>query len=77
MPLQPVRHHFSLALRQQVDGATALQVANDGAVALAASPGPFVDADAAWRRVAFQFGRTDQPQQRIAADRLLEPSREA
>src|SRR5689334_21128294 len=49
MPLQPVRHHFSLALRQQVDGATALQVANDGAVALAASPGPFVDTDDAWR----------------------------
>ncbi len=42
---EPVRDGGALAVRQEVNGAAALEVADDGSVALALQPGEVVDAD--------------------------------
>ncbi len=75
MLAQPGRDGFAAAFGQEVDDAPALQVADDGAVALAAAPSPIIDADDPRRGVRVQVRRPDQPQQRVAADRHGQPTR--
>ncbi len=75
MILQPGRNCVTLAVRQQVDRPVALQIDDDGAVALAAPPCPVINADDARRRCWFYRHGPDQAQQRVAADRHGEPMR--
>jgi hypothetical protein len=77
MILQPGRNRVTLAVRQQVDRPVALQIDDDGAVALAAPPGPVINADDARRRSRFNRRGPDQAQQGVAADRHGEPVRQA
>jgi len=53
------------------------KIDDDRAVALTAPPGPVVDADDARRRQRRQRSRPDQAQQRVAADRHGQASRQA
>jgi hypothetical protein len=77
MILQPGRNRVTLAVRQQVDRPVALQIDDDGAVALAPPPRPVIDADDARRCCWFYRHGPDQAQQRVAADRHGEPVRQA
>ncbi len=77
MSTQPGCDGLSAAVGQQVDDTSTLEVADDGSVALAASPSPIIDANHTGRSKRHQLGRADQPQQRIAADRHGEPNRKA
>jgi hypothetical protein len=73
MLAQPGCDGLAAAFGQEINDAPTLQVADDGAVALAAAPSPFIDADYPRRRVGFQLSGPDQPQQRVAADRHGQP----
>jgi hypothetical protein len=77
MILQPSRDRVTLAVGQQVDRPVAFQIDDDRAVALAAPPGPVIDADDARRRCWFNRHSPDQAQQGVAADRHGEPVRQA
>jgi len=77
MGFQPCRHGLRVAVGQPVDGTVALQIDDDRAVALTTPPGPVVDADDAWRRHRRQGSRPDQAQQRVAAHRHGQASRQA
>ena len=77
MILQPGRNRVTLAVRQQVDRPVALQIDDDGAVALAPPPCPVIDADDARWRCWFYRHALDQAQQRFATDRHGEPVRQA
>ena len=66
---QPGGNGLGVAIGQQVDGPVALQIDDDGAVAPAAAPGPVVDANDPGWWCRLDRGRSDQPQQRVAADR--------
>jgi hypothetical protein len=49
MGFHPCGNSVALAVGQQVDGTVALEIDQNGAVALAAAPSPVVDADDTWR----------------------------
>jgi len=66
-----------LAVGQNIDGAAALQIDDERAVALSSAPSPVVDADDARRRRRRQRRRPDQAQQRVAADQHGQPRRQA
>lgn len=71
--LQPRGDGVGLAVGQQVDGAVALEIDDDGAVALATTPCPIIDPDDARRWGRLHGHRPNQAQQRVAADRHGEP----
>lgn len=77
MGFQPRRHRLRVAVGQQVDGTVAFQIDDDRAVALTAPPGPVVDADDARCCQGRQGSCPDQAQQRVAADRHGQASRQA
>jgi hypothetical protein len=78
MRLQPGGDRLGLAIGQEVDGAIgALQIHDQGAVALATAPGPVIDTDDARRRCRFNRDSPDQAQQGVAADRHGEQARQA
>src|SRR6185369_10466568 len=62
------------SVRQQVDDPAAFEIADDGAVTLAAPPGPVIHAENAWRWREGNAARPNQPQQGIAADRHRQPA---
>jgi len=69
MRFQPRRHRLGRAVRQQVHEAMALEVAEKRAVAMAAPPGPVVDAEDAWWWVgAREWTGLHQPEDRLPAD---------
>lgn len=76
MGRKPVSHWCRGATGQQVDDAPPFQVADDGAVGLTAPPRPIIDADhARWWR-GNDGTSTDQAQNRVAADRHRQSSRQ-
>ena len=69
MRLQPRRQRVGAAVGQQVDDAPALQVDQDGAVALAFAPRPVVHAQHAHRGTGYGVAGAHAREQRRAADR--------
>jgi hypothetical protein len=74
---QPGSQCLAGAVRQQVDDTAALEVTNDGAVAVTTPPGPVIHPDDAGRRCDLAAARADQPQQGVTADRHRQPSGQA
>jgi transposase InsO family protein len=66
---QPRLDRSGLAVGKQVDNLTSLQIADDGAVAMPALPGPVVDADNPGDRLRLRRPRANHAQQRVLADR--------
>src|SRR4051794_35487253 len=66
---QPGGQCLAGAIRQQVENSAAFEIADNGAVALAAPPSPVIYAENARRRRNGGIARANQPQQGIAADR--------
>ena len=66
---RPVRDGAALPVRQQIDGAAALKIADDRSVALALQPGKVVDADHANRGGRRSCTPPQEAQQRVGADR--------
>lgn len=64
-------------VRQQVDDTAALEVTNDGAVAVTTPPCPVIHPDDAGRRCDLAAARADQPQQGITADWHRQPCSQA
>ena len=69
MALQPFCDRVRVSIRQKINNAIALQIADDRPVSLPAAPGPIVDADDPRRRERFGLHRVDHPQQGVAAHR--------
>jgi hypothetical protein len=69
VPLQPRRQGVGAAVGQQVDDPSALEIAQDGAVAPALAPSPVVHAEHTDRWDRLGIAGTDAVQQRRAADR--------
>jgi hypothetical protein len=69
MPLQPSRNCAGFSVGQQVDNLVALEVNQDGSVALAAPPRPVIDRQHAWRRRLGRLCAPDQAQHGVGADR--------
>ena len=69
VPAQPVGDGAGLAIRQQIDDAVALEIADDGAVTGATPPCPIIDPDHTGRRVCWRRRRARHAQQRAGADR--------
>src|SRR3954470_17777271 len=72
--LQPGGQCLARSVRQQVNNPAAFEIADDGAVALAAPPGPVIHAEDTRRWRDDDDARADQPQQGIAADRHRQPA---
>lgn len=73
---QPPRKAVGLAIREQIDHLVALKVAQDGPVALVASPGPIIDAQDARGQLRPIITGTGHPKQRIAAQRHRQSGRQ-
>src|SRR3954467_11397581 len=71
---QPGGQCLAGSVRQQVDNPAAFKIADDGAVALAAPPGPVIHAEDTRRWRDDDAARADQSQQGIAADRHRQPA---
>ena len=69
MALQPFCDRVRVSIRQKINNAIALQIADDRPVSLPAAPGPIVDADDPRRRERFGLDRVDHPQQGVATHR--------
>ncbi len=74
---QPGGQCLAGAVGQPVDDTVALEVANDGAVAVTTPPCPVIPRDDAGRRCDLAAARADQPPQGITADRHRQPSGQA
>ncbi len=77
MPLQPGGEGAGLPVGQQIDGAMALEVAEDGPVTLAAAEGEVVNTNHAQCRRHAHRRRPDHPQDGVGADRHRQPGRQA
>jgi hypothetical protein len=75
--LQPRRQRGAVPAHQDVEDAAALQVDEDGAVALALADGPVIDADVAGRRGGLIGGGLDAAQQGVRAGRHVQALGEA
>jgi hypothetical protein len=73
MALQPRREGRGLAIGQKVDHPVALQIDQDGAVVLAAPPGPVIDRQHARRNWRGRSRAMHQAQQGIGAGRHGQP----
>src|SRR5712691_6137938 len=60
MRLEPIRHRVGQAVLEHVNGAAALEIDHDGAVAMAFAPGPVVNANDVWRWIGWR-GQTSHP----------------
>ena len=77
MTVQPRSDRLRVAIGQHVDRTVALEIDDERAVALSSAPSPVVDADDVGRRHRGQGCRSDQAQQRVAADRHGQARRQA
>jgi hypothetical protein len=75
--LQPVGHAVRVAVRQQIQNAIALQVADDCSIPLSAPPRPIIDAYNRGGNEIRHRGRPDHSEQCIAAHRHRQSVREA
>ncbi len=81
MLTKPLRQRLGLTVRQQVHDLVALEVDEDGAVAMPTPPGPIIDAEnlRRWRRGLRHDGSGCHTEQRVRAGRdgkpLSQPSR--
>src|SRR3954467_8336521 len=69
MTFQPGGHSLGAAIRQYLDDAVALKIAQDRAVPLTAPPRPIINTYHPRWRGRLPPGSADQAQQRVATDR--------
>jgi hypothetical protein len=77
MLFEPRCQRLSLTVGQQVDRASAFEIAEDRAVMLATPEGEVIDAQHTWRLGGFQDDRPDQAQHGVGAERHRQPAGQA
>jgi hypothetical protein len=71
---EPGLRRGRFAVRQQGDGPAPLEIANERAVSLIASPGPVIDADDGRRNDRLPTAPPHDPQQRVVAHQHHQPA---